>query len=284
VEPYNIAKSRLENQIKKDSRFEAAKRAMIEKIKEENNFMEFNTTLNRFTKSLDKDFLSYKWKAPKDDKKEELLFTFSNDYKVTLGDFTSFLERASRKRIRMGRSTNIEDAVAVLYSDFKDESCLKYEEQQLDEKYPEFKALMREYEEGILLFEATKMLVWDKAAQDSSGLEEFFKTIDGRYKWRERADVIFYTIKTEDEKQLAKITKYISKKSPEKVMAKFNKDPQNPVVTKSQKTFEQGRNRVLESHGLESWRYIRGRIRRQAKSLYSDENRNDHPWFTQNAE
>jgi peptidyl-prolyl cis-trans isomerase SurA len=247
VEPYNIAKSRLENQIKKDSRFEAAKRAMIEKIKEENNFMEFNTTLNRFTKSLDKDFLSYKWKAPKDDKKEELLFTFSNDYKVTLGDFTSFLERASRKRIRMGRSTNIEDAVAELYGDFKDESCLKYEEQQLDEKYPEFKALMREYEEGILLFEATKMLVWDKAAQDSSGLEEFFKTIEGRYKWRERADVIFYTINTEDEKKLAKITKYISKKSPEKVMAKFNKDPQNPVVTKSLKTFEQGRNRVLEA-------------------------------------
>ena len=244
-EPYNIAKSRLQTQIKKDPRFEASKRAMIERIKSENKFIEFNKTLESFIESLDEEFLTYKWKAP-EEKSEEPLFIFGKDYKVSLGEYTDYLGRSSRKRIRMGKSTSIEEAVNTLYQDFVDESALKFEEQQLDKKYPEFKSLMREYEEGILLFEATKMLVWDKAAQDTAGLEKFFEKIDGRYKWRERAVTSIYTIKTDDEKELEKIQAFIRKNEPSKVLDKFN-TPGREVVAHSSKTFEKGRNLAMNN-------------------------------------
>ena len=139
----------------------------------------------------------------------------------------------------IGVATSAEVAYQ-LYSDFVAESCLKYEETQLDRKYPEFKNLMREYEEGILLFDATKQLVWDKANTDSVGLEAYFnKSLRDKYQWEERASIATYTIKTPDEKLKAKIVKAIAKKPSTEILKKFNK--KGEVVTVSEKTVEKSK-------------------------------------------
>lgn len=44
-----------------------------------------------------------------------------------------------------------------MFDDFIAQKCLQYEEGRLEEKYPDFKALMREYREGILLLKPLKM-------------------------------------------------------------------------------------------------------------------------------
>jgi peptidyl-prolyl cis-trans isomerase SurA len=244
LEPYNVARPGLQNRVKSDMRFEQAKKAMIERIKRENNFMEFNTTLDKFTASLDEDFLSYKWKAP-EEKSSDILFTFGSKFKVGLNEFYDYLERASRNRIRMARTVSIPDAVRSLYQGFVEESALKFEEQQLNDKYPEFRALMREYEEGILLFEVTKQEVWDKASQDSAGLVEFFPNVSERYTWNERAVVSYYTLSGEQAENLAKIQKYVVKNGPAKVLAKFNKTGNPKVLTQTERTLEKDRHRVL---------------------------------------
>ena len=246
LEEFSLAKTRLQGAIKRDARFELAKTTMINRIKEENNFIEFNTTLKQFQDSLDQEFLTYKWK-PTLQKSKEPLFAFGKNYVVTLGDFNQFLGRSSRKRIRMGRSSTIEATLDALYQDFISESTLKFEEQQLDKKYPEFKSLMREYEEGILLFEATKMLVWDKAAQDTTGLKEYFKKVEGKYKWRSRAITSIYTINSVDPDLADRILKYAAKNTPEKVLAKFNTNEEAPVLAWSEKTVEEGRNMALKN-------------------------------------
>ena len=125
---------------------------------------------------------------------------------------------------------------------------MQYEEQQLDKKYPEFKALMREYEEGILLFEATKILVWDKASQDSTGLEQYFATHkkNRKYFWNERAEVSFYTLKKDEIKCLPKIRKYTKKKTPEKSLKKYNKKGEN-ILSHRTEIVEQGKNKVVNN-------------------------------------
>ena len=124
---------------------------------------------------------------------------------------------------------------------------MQYEEQQLDKKYPEFKALMREYEEGILLFEATKILVWDKASQDSVGLEKYFESHRGnrKYMWEERAEVSFYSLKKDAIKMLPKARKCAKKKSPEKTLAKINK--KEKVLTHRTEIVEKGKNKVVDA-------------------------------------
>ncbi|MCB0706062.1 MAG: peptidylprolyl isomerase [Saprospiraceae bacterium] len=244
--PYNQAKGGIQAKVKRDQRFEEAKEAMIKRIRKENNFLEFNTTLNAFIPTLGEDFLTFRWKAT-GEKSEELLFAFGNNYKVTLGDFTTYLENSSRDRIRMARTATPESAVRDLYQQYVDEKALEFEEKQLAQKYPEFKALMREYEEGILLFEATKMLVWDKAAQDTSGLIAYYESVKGRYTWRERAVVSTYSIKSVNAKTLKKVKKYIRKHNPDEVMAKYNTDPENPMIIHSERTYEEERARVLDN-------------------------------------
>ncbi len=64
-----------------------------------------------------------------------------------------------------------------------DNEVKEYANQHLEEKYPEFNALVREYHDGILLFDVSLEEVWDKAAKDSIGLENYFKANKKQYKW-----------------------------------------------------------------------------------------------------
>lgn len=64
-----------------------------------------------------------------------------------------------------------------------DNEVKEYANLHLEEKYPEFNALVREYHDGILLFDVSLEEVWDKAAKDSIGLENYFKSHKNQYKW-----------------------------------------------------------------------------------------------------
>jgi peptidyl-prolyl cis-trans isomerase SurA len=243
IQPYQIEKSRLETKIRKDPRFEEAKTAMIERIKRDNNLRENRPVLEGFIQSLTDTFLTFKWKAP-EEKSTKTLFTLGKDYVATLGDFTDYLGRSTSKRLRMSRETSLAVVVNSLYDEFLNENLLKFEETQLEKKYPDFKALMREYEEGILLFEATKMLVWDKASQDSVGLNEFYKKIEGKYRWRERAETTIYRTSMANKDKIGEIREFARNHSKDEVLAKFNTN-ENIILTAEEKTFEKDRNPEL---------------------------------------
>ena len=243
-EALNLAEARLEAQIKKDARFAVAKAAMIDRIKREAGFAEFNGPLKIFRDTVGENFLTYKWKTPA--RSDANLLAFGRDFVVTMGDFTDYLGRNSRKRIRMGRQTDLKQAVDQLYADFVNEKALEYEEQQLDTKYPAFKSLMREYEEGILLFEATKLAVWDKAGQDTVGLQTFYRQNRDRYNWEERVVVTEYNVAPEARKELAAIRNYARNHSPAEVAEKFNTDERR-LVTYQEKTYERGRDPKIDA-------------------------------------
>ena len=79
------------------------------------------------------------------------------------------------------------------YQAYKKSVILDYKDSKLDEEYPEFKYLMQEYHDGILLFNLTDELVWSKAVKDSTGLSNFSKENKESYKWEERADATVFS-------------------------------------------------------------------------------------------
>ena len=60
--------------------------------------------------------------------------------------------------------------------------------------------LIREYHDGLLLYEISNRAVWEKAARDEAGLEAYFKKNKKKYAWREpRYKGIAYFVKTKDD-------------------------------------------------------------------------------------
>lgn len=144
----------------------------------------------------------------------------------------------ARVRMRFPKTTSKEEVIQQMMDEFVKEKALEYEEQKLIDKYPDFKALMREYEEGILLFEATKINVWDKASEDTVGLQKFYEQNQQNFMWGERANLVRYTLPAANEKLLAKLKKLANKLPAEKVVAKLNK--KESLVSFSRKKYEKG--------------------------------------------
>ncbi len=228
-------KKKVKSKLSKDDRLKIAKKSLIEKIKIEGGLSEDKSSLNAFIAKLNDDFYSYKWNIP--EMKASRLASFDNGMEFTIRDFGNFCKKSTRTRLRFDKEMPLREACMQMYEEYLDEITIKYEEANLEKKYPDFKALMREYEEGILLFEATKMEVWDKATEDTIGLKNFYEKNKANYKWEERAKVATYTIQNRDPKMMKKIMKGVKKYDGEKLMNKFNKDDVN-VVDVSFKTVE----------------------------------------------
>lgn len=250
TEEYDIAKRRLQTKILENgkkqktsvySRQAIAKTAMVNRIKKDGQFKDNPAAMKAFVASLDSSFVTPKWKVPTTGR-DQVLFEFSNGLKFKTGDFADYARRSST-RMRANKRTKQEDLVEQIYNAYVEQSCLKYEESQLEVKYPEFKSLMREYEEGILLFEATKLLVWDKASQDTVGLKAFHKKNPGKYKWKERAEVTIYTLKADDLASKADVRKMTSSIVTNKTLKEMA--PEKRKVAIQNKTIEKGKDEKL---------------------------------------
>lgn len=243
IAPFEDMRRALTERVKRDSRSEMAKRSMIARIQKEGKFKDYPQNLQAWAaQQTDSIFHTFKWK-PNPDNPQTPLMQYGTDKVFTVADFEEYLVRANRDRMR-GLGHPIEETVAKLYQDWADEVAIEYEERQLDKKYPEFKFLMREYEEGMLLFDAAKIEVWDRANTDSVGLEQYFnKNLKTKYVWEERAVVSLYTLKSDDPGLLAKVREFAAKKSPDEVLKKFNKKEE--VLVQMEKTYEKGKNKDL---------------------------------------
>jgi len=238
------AKPVLLGKVKKDARFTAAEDAVTQRIKREAGFKfnEANKTAAITTLGDDKNFLKHNWKVPKT-ADERPLFTMDNET-ASVNDFHQFLIRERNARLQMKRS-GAKKAAENMLEKFVAEKAIEYEKTNLENKYPEFKALMREYEEGILLFEATKIEVWDKASKDEEGLKAFYEKNKTNYTWNERAKVTTYTVNTTDPKIIAKVSRLACKKSAATVLKKVNKKAE--LVTTSESTVERDSKPVFKN-------------------------------------
>ena len=235
IATYEEVKDAIRRKVERDSRSELNKDVVVSRVKVENKFKEFaglSAVKGNFTEEL------LKGKYEKLPGKGMVLFTI-NEKKYTDSDFYDFVV------VNQSRSSKaLDNAVADLYTDFVRRSNLDYELSVLEGKYDDFKYIMQEYKDGILLFELTDKEVWSKAVQDSAGLAAYYAANSDKYMWKERANAIIFSCK--DAKTAASAMKLAKKgKSSSEILTKCNaKDPL--AVKIEEKKYEKGTNSLLD--------------------------------------
>ena len=124
-------------------------------------------------------------------------------YDSLRSNILGFLEQRNvRERIARMR---IDTIVAHSHGTLTREEVLARRADSLMALDPDLKNLIREYHDGLLLYEISNRTVWDKAARDSAGLEAFFKKNKKKYAWAEpRYKGMAYHVKDEADVEAVK--------------------------------------------------------------------------------
>lgn len=241
---FDELKPELKAKIGKDSRSQNGKESMIAKIKKQYNFKENLKLRDEFVKVMDTTFFDAKWKHEAAAKlNKDALFSIG-EKTYSQKDFAMYLENHQSKRAKTDFTLLVKD----MYKEFVNESCLGYEESKLASKYPEFKALLQEYRDGILLFDLTDKNVWSKAVKDTTGLKAFYEENKSKYMWDTRAEATVYKCATE--KVAADVRKMLKDKAKKKytnddILKAINKDSQLNLNIETGK-YSKGDNDIVD--------------------------------------
>lgn len=181
----------LRARIERDSRSELSKDIFVNRLKKEYGFTVHEKALKPFYDAMGDEYFVGQWKAPeKLAESNRAVFTLGGkDY--TQKEFALYLTRSMRPTTdEVAHKTVVDEA----FRNFVDASVMEYENEHLEEKYPEFRALMKEYRDGILLFDLTDKKVWSKAVEDSAGLHAYYQNHLDDFMWEERAGYDIYTL------------------------------------------------------------------------------------------
>ncbi|MBC5774022.1 peptidylprolyl isomerase [Pontibacter sp. KCTC 32443] len=192
--PYEDMEQNLRNKVAKDSRSELNKTLFLKRIRQENNFAEVTAAkTTAFSKATD-ELLKGTWTYNENDKAlKTTLFTIQGK-PYTIADFYTYAKENQRPRT----TGTAEYAMTLLYDNFVNKSLLDYERANLENKHADYRMLVREYHDGILLFQLMDEKVWSKAVEDSVGLKAYFEANKEKYKWGERADAIVISAANKD--------------------------------------------------------------------------------------
>lgn len=172
----------LERRISRDgSRSAKSRKVITDRLKAEYNFKVNKKNYEEFYRLVDPSIFEERWDPNPALQKNGVLYTLDGkDYPQS--DFARFLALNMRET----NEVPISEFVDKQFDDFIQNSILKYEESQLERKYPEFRDLYKEFRDGNLLFEITDKKVWSKASADTIGLKAFYQKNKNNYMWGER--------------------------------------------------------------------------------------------------
>jgi len=127
------------------------------------------------------------------------------DQKLTAKDFGRYLVRF------LGRIAQPNDHMAAfldqVFNNFVSDNILRYESTRLMDKYPEYRDVVNEVYDGLMIYEVNALKVWNAAIKDTVGAEKFYEEIKSQFATGDTAK----PYKTFDEVRAVVISQYQEK-------------------------------------------------------------------------
>ena len=236
---FDELKSELKKKVNRDARSRVGATRFMKRLKSEYDFAIDERWLGRTMNLVDKNaFGTGAWEIPTLSR-DRVVATFANEkiYQSEVLEFWSKNQNQSSEAVRV-------EFLRVLFNAYSNDRLIAYEDGQLEKKHADFRNLVREYKEGILLFDLTQEAVWNKAAQDSAGIAAHYELIKEDYRWEDRVRATYWV--STDEKLARKIAKWTSKNKVEKVQELLENEDALSVAIQNG-TYEQDENSVIQA-------------------------------------
>lgn len=128
------------------------------------------------------------------------------------------------------------------------------EERDLIINNKDYRLLVQEFREGILLFNLMNELVWQRAIEDSAGQRSYYEAHLDRYRWKERVPSLIVKVTQPDEAEIANLRAFLQGKSYESGLANALQDrflEDSPLLfTMEDKVLETGDEPLLQDLDL----------------------------------
>jgi peptidyl-prolyl cis-trans isomerase SurA len=242
---YDQMKKELQTKVNKDERAKKTQESFIAKLKKDYGFSDsYKKTATWFTENLDSTYFMGKWSA--DQLTTDRVMFKLGKQGFTQKQFAAYLT----KNYRNVRNADNATTIKTQYAAWQRAEILAYEEQQLERKHPDFKALMQEYHDGILLYEIMTDKVWNKAIKDSTGLRDYFNQNTGKYQWGQRYNAFVYECQNQEiANQVYAMLKSSDTISSRTIIGKVNKESELNLRVRTNK-FEVEQTNFLKGHVL----------------------------------
>ena len=179
----------LAERIEKDMRSKKSEEVVLRQIRKEYHFKANDKNIEEFMGTVDSTILNKAYEPAAKVNMNATLFSINGE-ETKVSEFVSYIKENMTPQKYVTPATY----AYQLYETFSNQQTMDYADAHLEEKYPEFAALVQEYRDGILLFDLMDSEVWTKAVKDTVGLQDYHDRHADKYMWGDRAKATIVTV------------------------------------------------------------------------------------------
>ncbi len=198
LESFESMAGALRQKVVTDTRAEVVRQALVQRLRKTYSVTESPDVLAKTLAMADSSLLTGKWKLPAtlDAAIEKKPIVLVNKQPYTANEFLETVVR--RQQPRKDPSSSARVQMERLFRRFVDDKVIEQEEAALEKKYPEFRSLMNDIRDGVLLSQVMEINVWEKSLVDSVGQRAYYDAHKEKYRYDQRAAATILEVPNDD--------------------------------------------------------------------------------------
>lgn len=201
LESYSTLSSSIRQRVTTDTRAEVLRQATLQRLRKEYPVREETAIVESVLAKADSSLLRGQWRytEPLEPTLQNKPMVLVADRSYTVNQFFDYVRQRQQplRNPTLGPVANGTPPSAGagspkinmrrLFDRFVGDQLIQTEEANLEKKSPEFRAMLNEIHDGVLLSQMMEQNVWDRSMADSTGQRQYYEQNKARYQFPDRA-------------------------------------------------------------------------------------------------